>query len=129
MVRPSLSQNWAFVAVDESLTVIQQADHEQISDDFSTIRDEAYPLFLEKYRPLAAEYGRVFERKMLAWAAFRVGAYNALRTGHFADARRFLFRAVRLYPFEFTFWLYLGVALGGKPLYTAGRRVKRALLD
>lgn len=125
-----LSQNWAFVAVDEPLTIIYQAsDHEQISDDFTTIRDESYPLFLQKYRSLAAEYGWVFERKMLAWAAFRVGAYNALRTGHFADARRFLLRAVRLYPLEFTFWMYLVVALGGRPLYTVSKRFKRAFVD
>lgn len=125
-----LSQDWAFVAVDEPLTVIYQAsDHEQISDDFSTIRDDSYPLFVEKYRPLAAEYGWRFERKMLAWAAFRVGGYNALRTEHFADARRFLLRAVRLYPLELKFWLYLVVALGGNPMFTASKRVKRALLD
>lgn len=125
-----LSENWDFVAVDRPLAVIFQSEgHDQMSDDYRTIRDETYPLFLETFTPLASRYGAVFERKMRSWAAFRVGGYNALRTGNFADARRFLLRAVWLYPFEPKFWLYLAVALGGQRTHVAATRLKRALFD
>lgn len=125
-----LSRDWEFVAVPDPLAVItQDDDHTQISDDFEAMVRESYPLFLEKFRPLAAEYGRLFERKMRGWAAFRVGGYNALRTGNVRAGRRYLFRAVRWYPFEPTFWLYLGVSLGGQPGYRLATTVKRRLFD
>jgi len=125
-----LSRNWEFVAVPDPLAIIYQADdHEQISDDFEAVKTESYELFVEKFRPIAAEYGRLFERKMMAWAAFRVGGYNALRTGNFHDARRFLLRAVARYPFEPTFWVYLAVALGGESTYKTAKRLKRLVAD
>lgn len=125
-----LSENWEFVAVAEPLAIIFQSEsHDQMSDDFRAIRDETYPLFVESFRPLAAEYGTFFERKMRAWAAFRVGGYNALRTGNFREARRFLLRAVSLYPLEVKFWIYLGVSLGGARTYEAATRIRRRLLS
>lgn len=125
-----LSRNWTFEPVAEPLVrILQERSHDQISDDFETIANESYELFVEKYRPLAASYGRRFERKMLGWAAFRVGAYNALRTGRYDEARRYLLTAVRRYPVEPAFWLYLLVALGGRPAYTLGRRLKRTIAN
>jgi glycosyltransferase involved in cell wall biosynthesis len=121
-----LSEDWNFVAVPEPLVRIRQDEsREHISDDFDQIRDTALELFAEKYQPLARSYGRLFEREFLGWLEFRVGAYNALRTGRYASARRHLLNAVRYYPFVWQFWVYLVVALGGRPLYKAGRWVKR----
>lgn len=125
-----LSTAWEFVAVPEPLSIVtQEDDRDHISDDYQAIRSETYPLFVEKFRPLAAEYGPLFERKMLGWAAFRVGAYNALRTGHYRDARRLLARAVVKWPFEPAFWLYLGVAIGGNRIHRVATGVKRALTE
>lgn len=125
-----LSQNWDFVAIPAPLTIIYQADdHEQISDDFEAIESQSYELFVQKFRPVAAEYGPMFERKMLAWADFRVGGYNALRTGNFDAARTYLYRAVTRYPFEPKFWVYLSIALAGEPTYERAKSLKRAVLD
>jgi len=125
-----LSQHGEFVVVSEPMAINTQAGaHNQLSDDFEAIATEAYPLFLKKFRPLAAEYGSLFERKMLGWAAFRVGGYNALRTGHYGAARQFLLRAVLTYPLEPTFWLYLAVSLTGRPGHRFATAVKRRLFD
>lgn len=123
-----LSRECEFVACPEPLAVVQgAADRDRISDDFEAIASEAYPLFLENFRHIAAEYGPRFERKMRAWAAFRVGGYNALRTGHVGAARRYLLRAVRLYPLEATFWIYLAVAMTGDRGYRLATWLKRRL--
>lgn len=121
-----LSTDWEFVAVPEPLTIVYQAnEHDQISDDFETLVEQTYPRFLEKYRPLASEFGRLFEQKMRAWTAFRVGGYNALRLGRFSEARRHLLTAVWRYPLERVFWVYLLVALTGKSGYEAAKKIKR----
>lgn len=123
-----LSLNWEFTVVSEPLTIIHHDDdRDQISDDFHTIKTESFELFIEKFRPIAEEHGILFERKMMGWAAFRVGGYNALRTGHHSDARRFLFSAITWYPLEPIFWVYFLVALGGGPLYSISKEVKRIL--
>jgi glycosyltransferase involved in cell wall biosynthesis len=125
-----LSKHWTFAAVEEPVVQItQETGHEQISDDFRRIRDESARLFVEKYESLAADQGRLFRRKFRGWLAFRIGAYNALRTGHIDEARSHLLHAVRWYPFEPKFWLYLGVTLGGRPGYNAAKRVKRTLFE
>lgn len=120
-----LSKNWEFTCVPEPLVRMRQQEGEHISDDFEQIRDTALSLFVEKYQPLARSYGRLFEREFVAWVEFRVGAYNALRTGHYSAARRHLFNAVKQYPFEWQFWLYLFVALGGKTTHDLGKWLKR----
>lgn len=125
-----LSEHWPFAAVEEPLVEItQETGHKQISDDYRRIRDKSARLFEEKYESLAAEQGRLFRRKFYGWLAFRLGAYNALRTGHVGEARSQLLQAVRWYPFEPTFWLYLCVTLGGRPGYNTAKWVKRTLLE
>lgn len=121
-----ISKNWEFACVREILVRMRQQEGEHISDDFEQIRDTAFSLFVEKYRSLARTYGKIFEREFLGWVEFRVGAYNALRTGHYSAARRHLFRAVKQYPLELRFWLYLVVAIGGEPAYKLGKRLTRS---
>jgi len=122
-----LSKEWEFHPVPDPLVRIRQAtDHEQISDDFDRIARGA-ELFVQKYRPLAGEYGGLFEREFRGRIAFRLGAYNALRVGRYDTARRYLLRAVRCYPFEPVFWVYLSVSLGGKHTYDLAKALKRTL--
>lgn len=118
-----LSIHWKFVSVPEPLVRMRQHGGEHISDDFDTIRNTALSLFVEKYRPLARSYGWRFEREFFGWIEFRIGAYNALRTGHYAAARYHLFRAVKWYPLEWQFWMFFFVSLGGKPVYNFLKRV------
>jgi glycosyltransferase involved in cell wall biosynthesis len=125
-----LSTDYEFVATPEPLTIIYQSnEHDQISDKFEELIEQTYPFFINKYRPLAAEFGPLFERKMLAWAAFRAGGYNALRLGKFSYARKYLFEAVSKYPVEPKFWLYLLVSLGGNQGYKFSKQLKRALTE
>lgn len=122
-----LSRHCEFAAVPDPLTVHRIDDHEQISDDFETKRDIAYPLFIETFRPLAEEFGSRAVREMIAFRA-RVVAASALQTGHYDDARRFALRAVRADPLDRKALLFLALSLGGRPVFTAAQRAKRSVL-
>nr|WP_276306776.1 glycosyltransferase [Halomarina sp. PSR21] len=114
-------------AVDEPLVDHRMADHEQISDDLEVKRDVAYPLFVETFRPLAAEYGRTTVRKMIASRA-TVVASAALKTGHYDDARRFALRSIRSWPLAPTPYLLLALSLGGRPAFSAAQWTKRSVV-
>ncbi len=116
-----LSQRASFVRVPEPLVVYEFTSHDRLSDNFEKKR-ESYERFLERFDDVAAEYGPLFRRKMNAWAAFRVGS-SALYTGNYDHARRFLFTAVSLYPFEPRFLKYWLASLGGRPTHRLARRV------
>jgi glycosyltransferase involved in cell wall biosynthesis len=123
-----ISESWNFSVVSEPLVSIQQSDGvAQISDQYNIIESVGKNLFIEKYRPLAASYGWLFERKFLGWVEFRIGAYNALRTGRYRSARRHLIQALRWYPFAWQFWVYFFISLGGKYTYEIAKKTKRAL--
>jgi len=120
-----LSMHWKFASVPKPLVRMRQQGGEHISDNFDTIRHTALSLFVEKYRPLARSYGWGFEREFLGWIEFRVGAYNALRTGHYSAAQYHLLRAVKWYPLEWQFWVFLFVSLGRKPMYNLAKKAVR----
>lgn len=122
----SVSIEYDFIRIPAPLVVYEYAAHNRISDDSEELY-EAHRLFVKKYRELAAEYGRLFERKMRAWAAYRVGA-SLVRAGNYANARQYLLQAIVLYPFERSFYKYGAAALGGPVTHQALRRVK-ALFD
>ncbi len=121
-----LSRHGQVVSVREPLVVHRMGDHEQITDDFETKRDVAYPLFVETFRPLAADYGSDVERRLVAGRATAV-AGSALKAGHYDDARRFAARAIRTDPTDHEGYLLLAVSLGGRPLFRTLQRVKRAV--
>jgi hypothetical protein len=73
---------------------------------------------------MAAEYGRLFRRKMLAWATYRVGRALAVND-RIPEARSYLTRAVRLYPFEREFYRYTVPSVGGRRTYELARKVQR----
>jgi glycosyltransferase involved in cell wall biosynthesis len=115
----SLSTECGFDRIREPLVVHEFETHNRITDDTAKLY-EAHRLFVEKYLPLAADYGPVMERKMRGWADFRVGK-PLLRMGEYRMARRFLTSAVRWYPLEPRFYAYAGSSLGGRWTHSAAR--------
>jgi glycosyltransferase involved in cell wall biosynthesis len=122
-----LSTLCRFGVVPEPLVDHRTTDHAQITDDFEAKRDVAYPLYVETFRPLAAEYGIDTVRRMVA-SRSRAVAESGLKTSNYDDARRFALRAVRESPTNTTGWLLLALSLGGRPMFTTAQRAKRALV-
>ncbi|SER82496.1 glycosyltransferase family 2 protein [Natrinema salaciae] len=110
-----ISENWTVQPISDPLVTNAAGTHDRITDDLEALIEETYPRFLWKHRPRAAAYGALFERKMLGWAAFRIGAWYALPSGQYETARRFLRRAITIYPLEPQFFLYAAIAVGGEP--------------
>jgi glycosyltransferase involved in cell wall biosynthesis len=121
-----LSQYCKFEFVDEPLTIRRIASHEQISDDFEAKRDVTYPLFVEKHRRLAAEYGRLTERKFVADRARAVAAAG-LRAGCYWNAVWYSLISLRYYPFSWRTYAFLFVAVGGPFTTETIKRLKRSL--
>ena len=117
-----LSRECEFVRLPDALTTYDYTSEIRLSDDFEKTR-RSYQLFVEEFRPLAAEYGPLFERKMLGWAAYRAGS-SALFDGHYEHARPLLWRAVSTYPFETRFVTHLAAALGGESTHRAASRLR-----
>jgi glycosyltransferase involved in cell wall biosynthesis len=121
----NLSRKTGFERIAEPLVVYDFTSHDRLSDDFEKKRD-SYELFIERFEPVAAEYGPVFQRKMRGWAAYRVGN-AALTTGHYEQARRFFAVAVVAYPFELEFLTYFVALLGGRTTHGIIRTARRFL--
>jgi glycosyltransferase involved in cell wall biosynthesis len=120
----SLSTECEFDRIQEPLVVHEFETHNRITDDSEKLY-EGRRLFLEKYLPLAGEYGHLMKRKMRGWADYRVGK-SLLRTGQYGMARRFLVSAVRWYPFEPKFYAYAGSSLGGRVTHAVARSLNRS---
>jgi glycosyltransferase involved in cell wall biosynthesis len=125
-----LSRHCEFRSIPDPLVISlrDDAEHEQLTDDFETKRAESYPRFVEKCRPIAAKYGPLYERKMLAFSRFRLG-YAALGSGQYAHARKYFKRAVATWPFEYSFYPYMLVSMLGGTWYKRARIVRRKLVD
>ncbi|NHN61421.1 MULTISPECIES: glycosyltransferase family 2 protein [Halorussus] len=121
-----LSRHCRFGAVPEPLLRYTRHSGDRLTDDLDAVKDESYPLFVEKYGSLAAEFGPVFERKMRAWTAYRVGK-ELVMADRVWEGRPFLKRAVRLYPVEPKFFKHFLPSVGGPPTYQAARWTKRTL--
>jgi glycosyltransferase involved in cell wall biosynthesis len=121
-----LSQVCRFAALPEPLTIRHMAHEERIAEDFETKRDVSYPLFLSKHRSLAAEYGWVCERRFVASRSEGLGK-AALRNEYYADARKYLLRAIVHYPFSVPCWKHLLAALGGRYTYRSAQKARRAV--
>jgi len=115
-----LSLHCAFATVDEPLT-IRHWDHAgRIGQDFEKRRDVSFPLFVEKHRALAAEYG--LEERFVA-SLLETLVIDAAQNGYYGDARRLAFRALRTDPTLPTPWLYLLACLGGSLTYRPAKRL------
>lgn len=121
-----VAAEYEFEHVSEPLTVRRSAGHDQISDDFEAKRDVAYPLFLEKFRPLAAAYGPEYERALVAAQARELGK-SGVRGGHFADGRKYLLKAIKHDPTDVSTYLYLLTSLGGNATLRPAQYLRRTL--
>ncbi len=119
-----LSTECAFAACEEPLVVRHLEGDDRVTKNYATKRDVTYPLFVETFRPLAAEYG--VERAFEAAMAGKMGR-TAVQHGHYADARRFLLRSLRLDPRDVEGYLFLATALGGRYTYAPARRGRQLL--
>jgi glycosyltransferase involved in cell wall biosynthesis len=121
-----LSQHCRFQPVRELLTVRYMGHGDQITDNFERKRDETYPLFIRKHRPLAAEYGTFCERRFIAEHS-RILAWSAIRNDHYGEARRLLLRALWYYPLSTESYMNLFASIGGKHTHRLAQRLKRTL--
>jgi len=121
----AVSTECSFALVPEPLVRYEYAAHNRISDDDESL-EESRRLFVEKYRELAAGYGRLFERKMRGYASFRAGSAS-LSARNYGAARRYFLRAVSLYPFEPTFYEYALATAGGRLTHRTARATTRVL--
>ena len=117
-----LSRRTTFVRLPEPLTVYEFTSHGRLSEDIEK-KIESYELFLERFDPLAKGYGRLFRRKMRAWAAFRIGK-SALSIRDYHHARRFIATALATYPLEGAFVPYFLGTVGGRVTHRLARRLK-----
>jgi len=115
-----LSLHCEFAVVPEPLT-IRHWDHDgRIGEDFERRRDVSFPLFVEKHRDLAREYG--LERRFVA-SLLETLVISAAQNGHYGETRRLALRTVRTDPTLPTPWLYLLSCLGGRFTYRPARRL------
>lgn len=117
-----LSQRADFERIPGPLVVYENRSPNKLSDDLEKKRT-AYRLFVERFDPIAAKYGRLFRRKMRAWTAYRFGK-TVFTQERYALAWRYFATAMSWYPFESRFAIYLVVSTGGKPLHRLARLVK-----
>lgn len=117
-----LSRYGRCVAIPEPLVVRHNAPTGQISRSIEPKREVSYPLLLERFRPIASEYG--VERKMEGYLSYALGR-AALSNGDYTGARRDFVRSIMRYPFDPSFYLYLAAAAGGRYAYPSVRTFKR----
>lgn len=106
-----LSRYCAVDPIAEPLAARYVGDYRQISDNINDILEITHPMFIEKYRPLAASFGSKFEREFEAWSAFRVGAWYALPNNHQRTARKYIGQAIQLNPMCLIYYPYFILSL------------------
>jgi len=105
-----LAQHTEFVAVPEPL-VCRYVDHEdRISPGYAVKRDIASTMYETRLHDLATEHG--IENRVRASLEVRLGKAARL-AGEYGDARSHFLRAIRRYPYDPSFYLYLLVISGG----------------
>jgi len=121
-----LAQHCEFQAVREPLTVRRTGLPDSITKQFETRRDVAYPLFVEKYYPLAREHGWYFARKFLATLRMDL-ARSAVKAGRYREARRLFLLAFLANPLYRPVHKNLLASLGGKWTYKPAAALRRKL--
>lgn len=129
-------QDWEFylrvagsfdlVGVPEPLTVKRAGRDDQISRNIDPLVDETYPTFRSLLSERAGRYGRVHRRRALAMLNKEVGD-AALMNDRIDVAREFLFRGLRLYPFDPKVVGYCLLAVGGTGFYRFAVGLRRRL--
>jgi glycosyltransferase involved in cell wall biosynthesis len=118
-----LAQATEFVAVPEPL-VRRYIDHEdRISPGYAAKREVAPLMFEECLSGPAREHG--VERRVRGSLQARLGRAAWLE-GQFGAARAHYARAIRIYPFDRTFWIFLLALSGGPYTMRAAKGAKTA---
>lgn len=117
-----LSRHCEFAADRRPLVVGGSGEYDQIGDAYEEKRDVSYPLFIEKHRELAAEYG--IEDAFVASLTVNL-ASAAIQNGYAADARRLSMEALRIDPLRTPAWMFLALSLVPRGLYRSVVRLKR----
>lgn len=123
-----VSQQYAVRSIPEPLVTYRRSSKGRITGDVELTVNETYPLFVAKYGPTASDYGRLFCRKMRAWASFRVGKL-LIDSMEYQRARQYFIDAVRLYPAILHFYPYLLSTLGGRTTYAWAARARREFTE
>ena len=119
-----LAQHTEFVAVPEPL-VCRYVDHEdRISPGYEAKREIASLMFEECLRGPAREHG--VERQVRGSLQARLGRAAWLE-GQFGAARRHYARAIRIYPYDRSFWVFLLALSGGPHTMRLAKGVKTLL--
>jgi len=115
-----LSLHCEFEVVPEPLTV-RHWDHDgRIGQNFEKRRDVSFPLFVEKHRDLAREYG--LENRFVA-SLLETLVIDAAQNGRYGQARDLALRTIRTDPTFLAPWLYLLACLGGGLTYRPAQRL------
>ena len=119
-----LAQHTEFVAVPEPL-VCRYIDHdERISPGYEPKREVAPLIFEECLQGPALEHG--VERRVRGSLQARIGRVAWLE-GRFSEARSRYARAIRIYPYDRSFWVFL-LALSGGPYTMRLAKLAKTLL-
>lgn len=110
-----------FDVIEEALT-IRHNGGDQISGSYTPKRDTAYPVILRQIKELASTSQE--KRAGVAYLNYEL-ARAAQSNKHYSEARQYYIRAIRHYPMESMFYIYL--AFSGKH-YPMARRLKRKVV-
>lgn len=124
-----LSDHSPFAVVDEPLVTSRRGgstDRHQLTDNIYSKAEHDFPKYLSRCRPIAAQYGWLFERKMVAWSHFRVG-YALIAHNEPVPARRYFRRALMAWPFAPRFLIFFVLALFSPEKYETLQQYKRLI--
>jgi glycosyltransferase involved in cell wall biosynthesis len=119
-----LAQQTEFVSIPEPLVVRHIGHGARISPGYEAKRDIASMMFEEHLLAPATEHG--VERRVRANLEFRL-AKAARLTGAYGTARSHVARAIRTYPYDPSFYVYLLAISGGPHTMRLAKRSKTTL--
>jgi glycosyltransferase involved in cell wall biosynthesis len=117
------SERTTFTVVQDILVYQYTWDGNQLSDDFEKLRS-ARDRLVSKHIDLAMEYK--MKPQFRAWTDFGVGI-DAGMAGKYGLARQYLLNAMRTYPFEYQFYIYFMLFLGGQYTLRPAQNLKRVV--
>jgi hypothetical protein len=125
-----LSEHCSFTVVDEPFVTSRRGEtadsHDQLTDNVYSKAEHDFPKYLSRCRPIAAQYGRLFEQKMVGWSYFHMG-YTMIGHNDPTSARRFFRRAVMAWPFTPRFLIFFVLSLFSSSTYDTFQQYKRLI--